>query len=82
MSFTSWASIYSNFKDALASMTTQQMIQAGFTPGGPGGQTVTFRRYEDILKYEEFLKGKVAEEANTGGRRSGMIGMGYGGMNG
>jgi len=80
MAFTSWAAIYSQFKDALASMTTQQMLQAGFTPGGVGGQTVTFRRFEDIMKYEEFLKSRAAEESNTGGRRSSAIGIGYGGL--
>ena len=79
MAFTSWAALYSAFQTALANMTSEQLIQSGFTTGE--GQTVTFRKYEDIMKYEKFLKGKMDEEANPTGLRRTRIYMGFGSAN-
>lgn len=79
MAFTSWSDLYTTFKNALASQGAAHMLEAGYTTAN--GQTVTFKRYEDIIKYEEFLKGKSDSESNsgTGGRRRVTTTVGYGG---
>lgn len=78
--FTSWAAELTRFKNALATMTTSQMVQAGYTDGN--GQTVTFKRYQDLIEYGDYLERQAGLEANsqTGGRRSTMVPLGYGGL--
>ena len=76
-SFTSWSSLYTTFKNALATMTTDQILTRTWTDGD--GQVVTLRSMGDIMAYERFLKQKMDEESNTGGRRKMSFVAGYGG---
>lgn len=75
--FTTWAAELARFKDALASQGKDMLLKAGYTDGS--GQTVTFKRYEDLQSQFKFLEERAATEANSGGRRRFQLQVGYGG---
>jgi len=78
MGFTTWAAELTRFKDALANQPSDMMLKAGFTKGD--GQTVTFKRYEDIHIHLKYLEQKAAIESNGGGGvRRMLLPIGYGG---
>jgi len=79
MAFSSWAQVYSDLKDKIADQAaTSQILQSGYTT--PDGNTVTFKKLEDLTKFLNYTKTMADAEANTGGRRTGMFVAGYGGL--
>lgn len=75
--FSSWAAELERFRNALSSQSQETLLQAGWTSGS--GQTVTFKRWEDVIGWLHELEAKAAAEANSGGKRRMMISMGYAG---
>lgn len=75
--FISWTAELQRFKDALANQPPEMLLKAGYTGGN--GNTVTFKRYEDIHLHLNFLESKAATESTPSGKRRMLLPIGYGG---
>jgi hypothetical protein len=74
-SFVSWAVELQRFKDAMANQPSDVLLKAGYT--NAAGQTVTFKRYEDLHLHLNYLTTQASKEANPGGRRRLFMPIGY-----
>ena len=73
--FTSWSDELTRFKNALASMDEERLLQSGYTT--VDGQTVTFKKFKDIQAYLDLLTQRANQDSQSGGRRRLFVPMGF-----
>lgn len=76
--FVSWTAELARFKNALANQKPEALLQSGYTDAR--GQTVTFKKWKDVMNWLDRLETKAAAEALPGGRRRMTMTMGAGGV--
>ena len=77
MAFISWSDELSKFKEAFASRGAEAMMKSGWTDGR--GQSVTFRRLDDVQNHLSWLEARADQEANASVRGRNIFQAGYGG---
>ena len=77
MAFASWAAELVRFKDAYNRLTIDELNKAGFTD--KNGNSIIFRKLEDMRNHMDWLESKALQESNPGGAKMVMGSIAHGG---